>query len=60
MSMDRCWKCGDLVDTDFEDQFYDLAYTIDDKGGHCESCRERILDKMNDEEQKEHERRTHG
>jgi len=36
MSMDRCGKCGDLVDTDDDPDAY-----IDDEC-MCEACRERL------------------
>ena len=60
MSMDRCVKCGDLVDTDDFPEFYDFAYLVDDMGGHCEPCREAIYDKMTDEQQAQHEKKIYG
>lgn len=60
MSMDTCKKCGEFVDTDFDCQFYDLAYKVNDMGGHCENCRDDIYENMTDAEQAEHERKTYG
>lgn len=60
MSMDRCVKCSDITDTDMDCQFYDFAYLMDDRGGHCEHCRYDITKNMNDAEIAAHERRTYG
>lgn len=60
MSMDRCTKCADLVDTDFDCEFYDFSYLVNDMGGHCEQCREDIYENLTEFEQIEHEKRTYG
>lgn len=61
--MDRCTKCGELVDTDDFPEFYDFAYKVNDMGGYCEDCRNAIYDAMTEAEQAEqaeHEKRTYG
>lgn len=58
MSMDRCAKCGNIVDTDFDTEFYDFAYKVKDMGGHCESCRDDFQEAMTEGEQQEHEKRV--
>lgn len=60
MSMDRCAKCSDIVDTDFDTEFYDFAYKINDIGGHCEYCRDKFYEEMSDAEQEAHEKRIYG
>lgn len=61
MSMDRCTKCGDPVDTDFDCQFYDFTYTLPKKdGGHCERCRDNITETLTDAELAAHETRLYG
>lgn len=46
MSLDRCTKCGDVVDTDNHPEFYDFAYKVNDMGGHCENCRDDIYESL--------------
>jgi hypothetical protein len=59
MSMDRCTKCGDIVDTDFDCSFYDFTYTLPKEiGGHCVNCREAMMETMTDAQQAEHEKRV--
>lgn len=60
MSMDRCCTCSDIVDTDFDDCFYDFSYKVDDRGGHCENCRDDLYEKMTETEQALHEKRVYG
>lgn len=60
MSLDRCMRCGDIVDTDIDCQFYDFSYTNNDGyGGHCEDCRDTIYSHMNDAEKTDHERKIY-
>lgn len=61
MSMDRCTKCSDIVDTDFDCSFYDFDYTTPKGyGGHCEPCRDDIYEAMTEAQQTEHEKRIYG
>lgn len=61
MSMDRCTKCGDPVDTDEDCQFYDFIYTLPkEDGGHCEGCRDAMLETMTETELEEHEGRIYA
>ena len=60
MSMDRCAACSSLVDTDVDCSFYDFSYKINDMGGHCENCRDNIMQDMTEAQQDEHEKRIYG
>lgn len=61
MSMDRCTKCGDVVDTDSDCNFYDFDYTtVEGYGGHCCSCRDEIYKVLDDSKKEAHERRIYG
>ncbi len=61
MSMATCSKCGDLVDTDMDCNFYDFDYkTKTGYCGHCVTCRDEILEAMTDKEHAEHEKRIYG
>ena len=50
MSMDRCSRCGDPVDTDFDDDCYQPDPRHSLKGYSdiciCERCREREQDQL--------------
>lgn len=61
MSMDRCTACSELADTDNDDCFYDFSYTTPTGyGGHCENCRDEILEDMTEQQQADHEKRVFG
>lgn len=60
MSMDRCTTCENITDTDFDCEFYDFSYLVNDMGGHCASCRDNLYENMTELQQADHERRLYG
>ena len=60
MSMDRCKTCEEIIDTDFDCEFYDFSYLANDMGGHCQSCRDNLYEQMSEAQQADHEKRLYG
>jgi hypothetical protein len=59
--MARCSVCEEMVDTDEDVNFYDLSYTTKSGyDGHCENCREDIIDRMSNAQQEAYEKQIYG